>query len=132
MFVSSPDGTCWNYIGEIFKQLFLTNKNFYILGDFNDDFLSCNCNQKKILTNTKLCQVIDKPTRTVNDCATLLDVIVTNKRVAIISSDVEPCPIADHDLVTATINLRRPKRAPAVTKTTRCLANCSQAIFVIF
>ncbi len=74
--------------------------------------LSSNCNLKIMLANTKLCQVIDKPTRTMSHCSTLLDVIITNKRETIISSTVDPCPIADHDLITVTVNLRKPKRAP--------------------
>ena len=119
----------FDYIGEVFKQLLLTKKNFYVLGDFNDDFLSSNSNLKKILANTKLCQVIDKATRTTSHCATLLDMIITNNRETIISSDVEPCPIADHDLITVTVNLRKPKRAAAVTKTTRCMADYSPDSF---
>lgn len=58
-----------DYIGDVFKQLLLTKKNFYVLDDFNDDFLSSNSNlKKKILVNAKLSQVIDKPTRTTSHC----------------------------------------------------------------
>ena len=106
------------YIGEIFKQLLLTKKNFYVLGDFTDDFLSLNSNLKKILANAKLCQVIDKPTKTTGHCVTLLDVIITKKCETIISSDIEPRPIADHDMIDATVNFRKPKRAPAIWLTT--------------
>ncbi len=44
-------------------------------------------------------------------------------------SDVMPCPIADHDLVTAVINLRKPKRATTVTKITRHMFNYSPPAF---
>ena len=85
----------------------------------------------EILKQLSNCQVIDKPTRTTSHCATLLDVIITNKRETIISSDVEPCPIADHDLITVAVNLRKLKRAPATTKTARCLADYSPDIFCV-
>ena len=55
--------------------------------------------------------------------------IITNNRETIISSDVEPCPIADHDLITINVNLRKPKRAPATTKVTRYMADYSPATF---
>lgn len=120
--------TTYDYIREVFNMLWLTKKNFYVLGDFNDDFLSFNGNLKKIVSSCKLFQVIEKPTRVTSHSATLIDVIITNKRESVISSDVVPCPIADHDLVSATVNLRKPKRAAApVTKTTRRMADYSPA-----
>ncbi len=116
-------------IRDVFKTMWLTKKNFYVLGDFNDNLLCDGSNLKKILATTKLSQVIQKPTRITSHCATLLDVIVTNKCESILHSDVVPCPIADHDLVTPTINICKPKRLPAITKTTRHMADYSPVIF---
>ena len=94
---------------------------FYILGDFNDDFLSNNSKLKQIITNARLTQLITKPTRITHNSATLLDLIITNTPDSVIFSDSVPCPVADHELITATINLRKPKRQPVV-KTFRDLS----------
>ncbi len=53
--------------------------------------------------------------------------IITNKQESILSSNVMPCPIGDHELVTATINLCKPKRAADVTKITPHKVNYSPA-----
>ena len=42
----------------------------------------------------------------------------------VITSDVEPCPVADHELITLTINVRREKAQP-VYRTFRSLRNYS-------
>ncbi len=115
----------FEYIGEILNLTSLTSKTFYVSGYFNDDLLSVNSNLKKILAKPKLSQVIDKPTRVTSLSAALLNIVITNKCKTILHSDVVPCPIADHDLITATVNIRKPKRKPAMTKTTRQLANYS-------
>lgn len=58
--------------------------------------------------------MIDKPTRTTSTSATLLDLIITNKPDAILSQDVVPQVIADHDLVSAVLNVRKPRKLPVV------------------
>ncbi len=115
----------FDYIREVFSLTSLTNKSFYVLGNFIDDVLSTNSDAKKILSRTKLSQVIDKPTRVTSLRATLLDIAVTNKRHTVLYSDVVPCPVADHDLITITVNLRKPKLKPSMIKTIRQLANHS-------
>ncbi len=67
----------------------------------NDDLLSVNSNLERILAETKLSQAIDKPMRVTSLSATLLDIVISNKYKTILHSDVVPCPIADHDLITA-------------------------------
>ncbi len=66
---------------------------------------------------------IDKPTRVTSLSATLLDIVISNKCKTILHSYVVPCPIADHDLITSTVNVHKPKHKPSMTKTARQLAN---------
>ena len=58
----------------------------------------------------------------------MTDIIVTNSPQSVIYSDSIPCTVADHELVTATINLKKPKRAP-VFKTFRDLRFYSSDTF---
>ena len=102
----------YDYITDVIKSVSLKNKSFYVLGDFNDDLLSNNSKLKKILANAKLSQIITKATRITPSSAILLDIIVTNNSQSIIHSDVIPCPVADHELITVTVNLRKPRRVP--------------------
>ncbi len=114
----------YDYITDVIKSVSLKNKHFYILGDFNDNILSNNSKMKQIIANSKLKQVIIKPTRITPTSATLLDLVITNKSESILHSDTIPCPVADHELVTVTVNLQKPKRSPIV-KTFRDLTDYS-------
>ncbi len=69
---------------------------------------------KQIINANRLHQIIDKPTRVTPDSATLLDVLITNKPESIIHSDVLPKIIADHDLISTTINITKPKRTSKI------------------
>lgn len=110
----------FTYISDVFKLVSLQNKCFSF-GDFNDDFISANIKLKRIINNHKLHQLIDTRTRVTSQSATLLDIIVTNQPHTLIKSDSMPCHV-DHDLITVTINLRKPKQDPEV-KTFRQLNN---------
>lgn len=102
--------------------------SYYILGDFNDDLLSNNSKLKKIIANAKLSQIVTKATRITPTSATLLDIILTNNSESVIHCDTIPCPVADHELITATVNLRKPKRVPTF-KTFRDLRSYSSDTF---
>ncbi len=118
----------FNYIDEIFKFIALRNKAFYVLGDFNCNILSKDNKMENVIFNANLTQLIDKPTRTASCSATLIDLIVTNRPALALSNDVIPCPIGDHDLITVTLNVSKPKRQPIV-KTFRQLKNYSSDVF---
>ncbi len=90
----------------------LRKKNILILGDLNDDLLSNNSKLSRILKNNKVSQVIDKPTRVTPTSATLLDVAITNKNDIITTHDVIPQVVADHDLISVTVSVTKPKRQP--------------------
>ena len=73
-------------------------------------------------------QIIDKPTRTTSTSATLLDLMITNKPDVIISQDVVPQVIADHDVISVVLNVRKPRKLPVV-KTFRKLKNYDKDTF---
>ena len=103
-------------------------KTFLILGDINDNLLSPNNKIGNIIHGMGLTQLIDKPTRITSNSSTLIDLIITNKRDFIIQFDVLSCPVADHELISVTINIRKDKR-PSSTKTFRSLEKYSQNMF---
>ncbi len=80
-----------------------------------------------IVATTILSQIVETQTRVTTNSTTLLDVIVTNTPNTAIASEVTPCPIADYDLISATINLHKPKHQPLVV-TKRQLRNYSPAL----
>ena len=73
-------------------------------------------------------QLGTKPTRITSLSSTLLDLIITNRPNSVVHSDVLPCPVGDHELLTATINIKKEKHPPVV-KTFRSLQNYSQGHF---
>lgn len=118
----------YDYILDIFNCMHLRNKSFYVLGDFNCNFLSKNNKMEQVINNTKLNQLVSKPTRNTSQSSTLLDLIVTNNTALVLEHDVIACPIADHDLLTITLDITKPKRPP-VTKTFRETRNYSPELF---
>lgn len=114
----------FNYLLEMFKSMILRNKAIFILGDINDDLMCAGSKLSKIIKETKFSQMINKPTRVTLTTASLLDVVITSKPEMIVDFDVLPCEVADHELITAKINLSKPKREP-VYKTKRNLKNYS-------
>ena len=108
----------YDYISDLIKHVSLKDKPFYILGDFNDNILCDSSKMRQIISNAKLTQVISKPTRITPTSATLIDLIITNKSQSILHS------VADHELITVTVNLKKPKRPPTI-KTFRDLTTYS-------
>ena len=118
----------FNYLFNLFSHICLRKKPFLILGDINDNLLSPENKIGNIINNLSLTQLIKKPTRITANSATLIDLIITNKKDFIVDVDVLSCSVADHELVTVTINVRKEKRTPS-TKTFRSLEYYSQNIF---
>ena len=117
----------FDYITDIFRNICLLKKKIFILGDMNDNLLSKNNKLSQIIRNNKLTQLIDTPTRTTPTSTTLLDVIITNCPDQVIHTDVVPSVVADHDLITVTTNISKPKRLP-ITKTVRDLQHYNSDI----
>ncbi len=84
-------------------------KNFYLLGDLNDDYSCPNIKIRNIITATRLSQIVEVFTRFTTDSTALLDVVITNTPNTAIASEVTPCPKDDHDLISATIDLHEAK-----------------------
>ena len=118
----------FEYIETIFRLLSVKNKSLFILGDFNDNLLLKDSRLSKLITNNNLTQIIDKPTRVTPTSATLLDLVITNKPDLILTHNIVPQIIADHDLVSVQVDISKPKRQP-VTKTFRHLGKYSQETF---
>lgn len=118
----------FNYLSDIFSNMCLRKKPLLILGDFNDNLMFSDNKMGNIIQTLHLVQLIEKPTRITASSSTLLDLIITNKSNFVAHSDVVSCSIGDHELITATINVRKEKCPPAV-KTFRSLENYSQNNF---
>ena len=78
-----------------------------------------------LIQTLHLVQLIERPTRITASSSTLLDLIITNKSNFVTHSDAVSCCIGDHELITATVNIRKEKHPPPV-KTFRSLENYSQ------
>ena len=61
---------------------------------------------------------------TTSHSAILLDIIVTNSPALALYHDVVACPVADHDLITVSLDIAKPKRQPKI-KTFRQQKNYS-------
>ena len=111
----------YDYLSEVFKHVNLLKKPIYIYGDLNDNLLINDSKLKKIIDACKLLQLINKPTRITPLSATLLDVIITNKKESIVHYDCLLSTLADHDMIISNFNISKPKR-PKVKKTFRTMA----------
>ncbi len=118
----------YEYLQDVFRQLCISKKNFYILGDFNCDLLVKGRKLSSILKTLKLVQIIDVPTRITSTSATLLDLIITNNRDSILAKSVVPQLISDHDLIGIKVNITKPRRLPQI-KTFRQLKHYNKDIF---
>ncbi len=92
----------------------MKTKTFFILSDFNDNLLVGVSRISKIIKSNKLTQIIDKPTRVTPTSSALLDIVITNKPDTIYSCDVVPQEVADHDLISITVDICKPKRLPVI------------------
>jgi len=104
----------FEYIEKVFREMSLKKKPLFILGDLNDDLTKSNAKLAKVIKKNKLEQIIDKPTRITENTSSLLDLIITNRPDLILHSDVTPCHVADHELITMTINIKKTKRPPVI------------------
>ena len=118
----------FTYLSDVLKNILLRKKPVFVLGDINDNLLVKGNNLHKIIRNLDLKQIISKPTRITKNSSTLLDVVITNKPDMVIKSDVEPSSVADHEVISLIIDIRKPKKEP-VTRTFRTHRNYSQDIF---
>ena len=117
----------FTFILDIFKNMLLRNKPIFIFGDFNDDLLKADNKMSKLVNKLKLDQLVNQPTRITPSSASLIDLMITNKKNMITKLEVLPGPIADHEAIAVTLNMKKTKRSP-IFKTFRCLRNYSKDI----
>ncbi len=98
-------------------QISLKEKNLYLLSELNDNLFSNNNKFSRIIKNNKLVQVINQPSGITSTSATLLGV-TTNKPDIISLHNVVLQVTSDHDLISITVNVSKPKRRP-ITRTYR-------------
>lgn len=120
----------FDYIADVLQSMSMRKKPIFVLGDLNDDQLQNNNKLSRIIKNNKLSQLIDKPTRITPTSATTIDLIITNTPELALNSDVIPHCIADHDLITTTINISKPKCSPTL-KTFRDLSKYDKDTFCL-
>ena len=102
----------FEYISNILKIICMKKKPIFVLGDLNDNQFNPNSKLIKIVKRLNLNQLIKKPTRITRTSSTLLDVIITNNVEKVIQSDVYPGPVADHELISVCIDIKKPKKIP--------------------
>ena len=94
----------------------LMSKSIYILGDLNCNVLNTRdpaCQALLNLCSTfNLLQLITQPMRITESSATLLDVTLVSNKELIIELNVVPISISDHDLVYATLKLKKELQKP--------------------
>ncbi len=81
-----------------------------------------------IIKTNKLTQLVGKSTRISPVSSTLIDLVITNKPDAVLSCDVVPVEIADHELISVVLDVSKPKRQTTI-RTFRCLSNYSNDAF---
>ncbi len=81
---------------------------------FNDNVFANDKKLDKIVKNNKLTQITNKPTRVTSTLPILLDHAITNRPEIIKSWDVVPQEVVDHDLISITVNITKPKRPSVV------------------
>ena len=119
----------FDYLSEVFRSMCLKNKPLIILSDFNDDLFIPNNKIGKLMQALHLSQLVSEPTRITANSSNLIDLIITNKPNFVVHSNVLPCPLGDHELLTVTVNARKDKKKLPTVKTVRSLENYSQDYF---
>ncbi len=111
-------------------MIVLKHKALYVLGDFNDNLLDKDNKMTKLIKASKLTQLVNKPTRITHTSSALLDLIITNKPSDVLSCDVVPQEVADHDLTGITVNVTKPKSLPMI-KPSATSVNIRKKIFAL-
>jgi exonuclease III len=88
-------------VDEIFSIISMENKETILMGDMNINFMNKkdNADLKALFTVYGFEQMIKKATRTTKDSSTLIDIILTNNPASIITTEVLPLSISDHDMI---------------------------------
>ena len=118
----------FEYIANALQKSSLYKKGIFLLGDLNNDYLQPQAKLRKIVHEAKFTQLIEKPTRITSTSKTLLDVIITNRKDLVLSSDITTCNYSDHDIISTVVDIDKPPKLRE-TKTFRTLKDYNKEIF---
>ena len=109
------------------------NIPIFILGDLNCNLLNANDTGSKCLLDFcngfNLTQLIERPTRTTETSESLIHVILAFNKSLISKTNVFTNSISDHDLIVASLNLKKP-RATHTYISTRSFKNFKKDAFL--
>ena len=92
------------------------NKPIFILGDLNCNMLNANDPLFQALTTFclafNLSQLVHQPTRVTETSKSLLDILLVSNKNLVIETKVIPVSISDHDLIYATLKLKKERSKP--------------------
>ena len=101
---------------ETLTEALSLNKPVYILGDLNCNMLDANdpaCQSlTKFCSSFNFSQLIKQPTRVTENSKTLIDVFLTSTPNLVAETKVIPVSISDHDLVFASLKLKKERTKP--------------------
>lgn len=119
----SSDSQHLDNLCEMIDKVCDVNREIYLLGDLNINFLSSGCPlKKKLLTVTNACnlvQVINQPTRVITNStgvtsSTCIDHIYTNAGELCSKAVSVPIGFSDHNLVAISRKAKVPKAGPKI------------------
>ena len=109
-------------LSDTLVQALSLNKPIFILGDLNCNMLNVNDPACQALTSFcssfNLSQLVTQPTRITETSETLIDVLLATNRNLVMEPKVVSLSISDHELICATLKLKK-ERAKPVYITTR-------------
>ena len=105
-----------NILNETLQSATDEKKEIILMGDLNVNYLSKtdNKNIKELLSLYGLTQLINVPTRTTQDSSSLIDIIAANNESSIVSTNVFPLSIGDHDMIGCVRKINNGKFKPKV------------------
>lgn len=130
-----PRGNFNNFLQVIEDSYGVINLDYddsICLGDFNINMLNIDNQSTLKMTDTfevlGLKQIIDKPTRIRKNSSTLIDYIVVSDNLRILSSNVIPCHLSDHEMLECLLDFNVPATTPC-PRFYRCFKNISSIEF---
>ncbi|KAK2558583.1 hypothetical protein P5673_018760 [Acropora cervicornis] len=109
--------TVWTYeLGSLLEAITSLPGNYFLLGDYNADLIAPDKppNDGRSLLDLldiyNLHNLISSPTRITKTSITLLDLVITNNKIKVLTSGVVHVQLSDHSLVYAFLRKTAPKK----------------------
>ena len=102
-----------HYVESLLSHITCNADEIVCMGDFNVDVLRPNEHSARLLrdiaSNLSLRQLIDQPTRLIQNSSSILDLIMISRSVGVVDCGVsEELDVSDHFMVWATLRIARP------------------------